>query len=490
MGVKDSFKTLLKISEEINSIHESQHLLDRIMDLAMEALNAERGFILMKHSDDGDFTVVTARNISSQTIESMRGFSSSIVNRVLERGEPILSIDAQTDQRFSGADSIILQQIKSVICTPLIDKGKIIAAIYMDSRAEVNQFDEESLDFLKTFATQATIALSNAKILEKLQNENKSLKRQVSLSRAFPEIIGKSKPILTVLEMIRDVADTSASVLIEGESGTGKELVARALHAHSSRRNKAFIPIFCGSLSENLLESELFGHKRGAFTGAVDDKPGLFEEANGGTLFLDEIGDVPLPIQTKLLRVLQEGEFKRVGENQIRKVDVRIVAATNKDLWEEVQNGNFREDLYYRLNVINIKMPPLRERKSDIPLLANHFLKKYAEKNKKEIKGFSADALRLLQEYPWPGNVRELENAVERAVILCRDSEIKAEHFNLRQQSTPIPIGKTLKEITHYAVVETLKLAEGNRTKAAQILGVSRRWLYYHMKEWGMLDEA
>ncbi len=489
MSVKDSFQTLLKISEEINSIHDSQQLLDRIMDLAMEALNAERGFILMKNNGD-DFTVVTARNITNQSIESMRGFSSSVVNRVLERGEPILSIDAQADQRFSGADSIILQQIKSVICTPLIDQGKIIAAIYMDSRADVNQFDQESLDFLKTFATQATIALSNAKILEKLQHENKSLKRQISLSESFPEIIGKSQPILQILEMVRDVADTSASVLIEGESGTGKELVARALHAHSSRKDKPFIPIFCGSLSENLLESELFGHKRGAFTGAVEDKPGLFEEAHGGTLFLDEIGDVPMAIQTKLLRVLQEGEFKRVGETQIRKADVRIVAATNKDLWQEVQEGNFREDLYYRLNVINIKMPPLRERKSDIPLLAQHFLKKYAAKNQKKISGFTKEALQLLQDYNWPGNVRELENAIERAVILCRDSEISPDHFNLREQSLPIPIGKTLKEITHYAVVETLRLAEGNRTKAAQILGVSRRWLYYHLKEWGMIDET
>ncbi len=490
MRSKNSYETLLKISEQINSIHDSQQLLDRIMDLATEALHAERGFILLKQADAEDFTVVTARNISKQSIDSMRGFSSSVVNRVLEFGEPVLSIDAQTDQRFAGADSVILQQIKSVLCTPLIENGKVIGAIYMDSRADVNQFDQESLNFLKTFATQATIALSNTKILEKLQNENKNLKRQISLEHAFPEIVGKSKPMQTILEIVRDIADTSASVLIEGESGTGKELIARALHVHSTRRDKAFIPIFCGSLSENLLESELFGHKKGAFTGAVEDKAGLFEEADGGTLFLDEIGDVPSSIQTKLLRLIQEGEFKRVGETRIRKADVRIVAATNKDLWQEVQKGNFREDLYYRLNVINIKMPPLRQRKTDIPLLANHFLKKYARKNNKSIKGFTTEALKLLQDYDWPGNVRELENTIERAVILCRQPEITPEYLSLRQQSSPIPIGKTLKEITRYAVVETLKLTEGNRTKAAQILGVSRRWLYYHLKEWGLLDES
>ncbi len=491
MSVKNPYQTLLRISEQMNSIHDINELLNRIMDSAMEALSAERGFILLKSSEnDNQFTVVTARNISKETIDSIRGYSSSVVNQVLETGKAVLSVDAQTDERFAGSESIVLQQIKSVICTPLIHEGRVMAAIYMDSRASVRQFDQESLEFLKAFAAQATIALNNARMFERLQSENQRLKRQISISQAFPEIIGKSEPMIKILELIRDVADTSASVLIEGESGTGKELVARALHFHSSRRDKAFIHIFCGSLSENLLESELFGHKKGAFTGAMETKRGLFEEADGGTLFLDEIADVSLPIQTKLLRVLQEGEFKRVGENQIRTADVRIIAATNKDLWEEVQNGNFREDLYYRLNVINIKMPPLRHRRSDIPLLAEHFLRKYAEKNKKTIRGFTKEAFRLLQEYDWPGNVRELENAIERAVILARSPEIDADLFQFRRSESKIPLGKTLKEITKYAVLETIKMTGGNRTRAAEILGVSRRWLHYHLKEWGMIDGA
>jgi Nif-specific regulatory protein len=491
MAVKHPYQTLLRISEEINAIHDINELLNRIMDAAMEALSAERGFILLKTDEaDNEFTVVTARNISKENIDYLRGYSSSVVNRVLKTGQALLSVDAQTDERFAGAESIVMQQIKSVICTPLIHEGKIMAAIYMDSRAAVQQFDEESLDFLKAFAVQATIALQNARLFEQLQSENIKLKRQISITSAFPEIIGKSEPMLRILELIRDVADTSASVLIEGESGTGKELVARALHVHSSRKDKAFIPIFCGSLGENLLESELFGHKKGAFTGATENKRGLFEEADGGTLFLDEIADISPTIQTKLLRVLQEGEFKRVGENQIRTADVRILAATNKDLWEEVQKGNFREDLYYRLNVINIKMPPLRERRSDIPLLAEHFLRKYAQKNRKKIKGFTREAFRLLQEYDWPGNVRELENAVERAVILCRSQEIDADLFQFRRTENKIPIGKTLKEITHYTVMETMKMTGGNRTRTAEILGVSRRWLHYHLKEWGVNDEA
>ncbi len=491
MAVKHPYQTLLRISEEINAIHDINELLNHIMDAAMEALGAERGFILLKTDEsDDEFTVVTARNISNENIDYLRGYSSSVVNRVLKTGQALISVDAQTDERFAGAESIVMQQIKSVICTPLIHNGKVMASIYMDSRAAVRQFDEESLDFLKAFAVQATIALQNARLFEQLQSENKKLKRQISISNAFPEIIGKSEPILRILELIRDVADTSASVLIEGESGTGKELVARALHVHSSRKGKAFIPIFCGSLGEHLLESELFGHKKGAFTGATENKRGLFEEADGGTLFLDEIADISPTIQTKLLRVLQEGEFKRVGENQIRKADVRILAATNKDLWDEVQKGNFREDLYYRLNVINIKMPPLRERRSDIPLLAEHFLRKYARKNGKKIKGFTRQAYRLLQEYDWPGNVRELENAIERAVILCRSAEIEADLFRFRRTESKMPIGKTLKEITHYAVMETMKMTGGNRTRTAEILGVSRRWLHYHLKEWGLNDEA
>lgn len=489
MSLKNPYQTLLQISKEMNSVHDINTLLNRIMDSAMEALSAERGFILLKSSDkDNQYTVVTARNISKETIASIRDYSSSVVNQVLATGKAVISVDAQADERFAGSESIVVQQIKSVICTPLIQDGRIQAAIYMDSRASVRQFDQESLEFLQAFATQAAIALSNARMFERLQSENLKLKRQISITEAFPDIIGKSEPMLRVLEMIRDVADASASVLIEGESGTGKELVARALHYHSSRKDKAFIPIFCGSLSENLLESELFGHKKGSFTGATENKRGLFEEADGGTLFLDEIADVSPAIQTKLLRVLQEGEFKRVGENQIRTANVRIISATNKDLWEEVQKGNFREDLYYRLNVINIRIPPLRHRKSDIPLLAEHFLRYYATKNKKNITGFTKEAYQYLQEYDWPGNVRELENAVERAVILSRKTEIDANDINLRRSESKIPVGKTLKEITRYAVLETIKMAGGNRTKAAEILGVSRRWLQYQLKEWGMMD--
>ena len=489
MNPKNPYEALLKISEEMNIVRDSVVLLDRIMDLAMETLQAERGFIILKSEQAGqDFEVVTARNISRENISGIRNLSSSVVNIVLQNGKPILTIDAQSDDRFSGAQSIILQKIRSVICTPLQKNDTLIGAIYMDTQSTAQRFNEENLNFLKAFAKQSALAIENTRLLEKLESENRQLKRQISLNQQFPEMIGQSPQTLRILELIRDVAESNATVLIEGESGTGKELVARALHYHSQRKQKAFIPIFCGSLAENLLESELFGHKKGSFTGAMENKTGLFEEADQGTLFLDEIADISKTIQTKLLRVIQEGEIKRVGESHIRKVDVRIISATNKELEEEVKAGNFREDLYYRLNVINIKMPPLRTRRDDIPLLADYFLKKFVEKNKKYISGFSKEALDFLMEYHWPGNIRELENTIERAVILARQNRISPEMLQLKKAKPEFLIGQPLKEIEKFAVLQTLEQTNFNRTKTADVLGVSRRWLQYKLKTWGMAD--
>ncbi|MFQ5583197.1 MAG: sigma-54 interaction domain-containing protein [Calditrichia bacterium] len=490
MKTKNPFEALVKISEEINLVHSTPELLDRVMDIAVETLSAERGFILLKTDNkEQQFEAVTARNISKSTISGLRKLSSSIVNKALSGGEPILTLDAQTDERFSGAQSIVMQGIRSVICAPLISNGNLIGAIYMDTRTTRGRFDEESLRFLQAFARQAAVAIENARLFETLQSENRQLRRQIQISEQFPEMVGHSTPLVKIFERIRDVADTIASVLIEGESGTGKELVARAIHFHSGRKERSFIPVFCGSLAEQLLESELFGHKKGAFTGAIENKRGLFEEANGGTLFLDEIGDIDKNIQTKLLRVLQEGEIKRVGESQLRKVDVRIIAATNRDLLKEVETGNFREDLYYRLNVINIKLPPLRERRDDIPLLAEHFLKKFAEKNKKNIRGFTREAMDELVANPWKGNIRELENTIERAVVLCKEEQITPDLFHFTRSRESIPLGKTLEEIEKFAVLQTLEMCSQNRTKTAEILGVSRRWLQYRLKEWGIISE-
>ncbi|MCB0289300.1 MAG: sigma-54-dependent Fis family transcriptional regulator [Calditrichaeota bacterium] len=487
MPGKNPYDALLDISEAFNHITETSVLLDRVMDIAMKTLKAERGFILLKTSGNTqDFKAVTARNISQETISDITALSSSVVNEVLNSGIPVLTFDALSDDRFAGAKSIILQQIRSIACTPLLQHQEVIGAIYVDSRTNADQFTDESLQFLQAFSRQAALAIENVQRMERLQTENQQLKKQISLSDFFPEIIGKSPQIQEILDTITKVADSGASVLIEGESGTGKELVARALHSHSARKDKLFVPVFCGGLTESLLESELFGHKKGAFTGAIEDKPGLFEEADGGTIFLDEIGDVNLNIQTKLLRVIQEGEIKRVGDAKTRRVNVRVVSATNKDLWKEVQKKSFREDLYYRLNVINIKMPPLRDRGDDVMILAEHFLKKFARMNNKKIESFSSAAVKTLLEYQWPGNIRELVNTVERAVILAQEPRISPALLNLNRTRINDLVGKTLRDVEKAVIVETLEMTGNHRTRAAEILGVSRRWLQYRIKEWGL----
>ena len=489
MSVKNPYESIVAISESISKVKDTSILLDTIMDVALETLSAERGFILLKgKSNNGNHEAVVARNMSKETISDIQNLSTSAVNQVLKDNKPLLSIDAQSDDRFAGSESVLVQQIKSVLCTPLILNGSSMGVIYADSRVSTKQFDRTSLEFLKAFSRQASIAITNSQILENLKSENKLLKKQISESKLFPDIIGKSDSMRRIFDLVRDIADSTASILIEGESGTGKEMIARALHFQSIRSKNLFLPIFCGSLSENLLESELFGHKKGSFTGATENKKGLFEEADQGTVFLDEIADITPTLQTKLLRVIQEGEVKRVGETQIRNVDVRIISATNKDLRSEVDKGNFREDLYYRLNVINIKMPPLRERRNDIPLLADHFIKYYAEKNKKNIHSLSKNALKDLSEYHWPGNVRELENAIERAVILAKESELDSDLFQLAKVETQLPLGKSLDEINKYAIIKTIEMLGNNRTKAAKVLGVSRRWLQYRLKDWGMVD--
>ena len=356
----------------------------------------------------------------------------------------------------------------------------------MDSLTDAERFNEESLRFLEAFARQSAIALENTRRFEQLEAENRRLKHQIKVNSIFPEIIGNSEPLRQIKEMIANVADSRASILLEGESGTGKELVAKALHMHSSRRDAAFVPVFCGGLTESILESELFGHKKGAFTGATEDKPGLFEEASGGTVFLDEIGEINLNVQTKLLRVIQEGEVKRVGDVKFRQVDVRIISATNKDLWREAQQKNFREDLYYRLNVINLKMPPLRDRGDDILILARHFLEKFALENGKPIKSISSSAQKMLLSYKWPGNIRELENSIERAVIMAQGPEITPGLLDLNKALIDQFAGKTLKEIERAIVLQTLEMTDNNRRKTAELLGVSKRWLQYKIKEWGL----
>lgn len=486
---ENHFKALFEISKEINSVHDLNSLLAKIMDIAMHALAAERGFIILGSDNFDHLEAITVRNLDENEVVNSHQFSTSIIKKIIETNSGLLSHDALDDERFREAESVLALKIRSMAAVPLRLHNKIIGVIYVDSTHNRKMFTEQSLEFLDAFANQAALAIENARLYESLQQENRILKRDVQQIFPFHEIIGNSPAMKKVFEIMEKVARTDVTVLIEGASGTGKELVARALHENGPRRNKPFVGQYCGALQESLLASELFGHKKGAFTGAIENKKGLLEIADEGTFFLDEIGDISLAIQTDLLRVIQEGEIKPVGETRIRRVNVRFISATNKNLHEQVRQGLFREDLFYRLNVIKIRMPRLCEREGDILLLADHFLKKYAPKTNPRVVGFSAAAIELMQRYQWPGNVRELENAIQAALVLADEAQIQPKHLPLHLGGEPIP-SETLnvKEMTDILVRRALKKCGGNRIQTAQTLGVSVRWLQYRLKELNLVD--
>jgi len=357
----------------------------------------------------------------------------------------------------------------------------------------ITALKEGAFDFLEKPFCPKRLELGLAKIIEqqKILEENIKLKQELKQEISLGDMVGKSRQIREVFQLIGKVAKTNAQILLEGESGTGKELAARALHQHSLRRNKPFIPISCASIPDTLMESELFGYEKGAYTGASERKAGCFESANGGTIFLDEIGEMKPVTQVHLLRVLQEKEVRRIGGRELIKLDVRIISATNKDLKVEVEKGNFREDLYYRLNVIKINLPPLRERPEDIILLAHFFLEKFSTESQREIEGFSPQAKAIFLNYSWPGNIRQLENAIWHAVIVAKDCYIdvsdlpleliatvsKSDHSCIQEQSF------SLKQVEQKMILAALESTGGNRSRAAKLLGISRPTFYEKFKQ-------
>jgi len=390
-----------------------------------------------------------------------------------------------TDLVMPGMDGIeMMKRAKEI--QPDIEV--IIITAYASIPTAIAAMREGAYDYIeKPFCPErAELLVKKLAQHQELVVENLSLRQRLEDRYRFENIITKSSKMQRMIELIKVVAKSNATVLITGESGTGKELVARAIHSQSHRQSKPFVAVSCAALPESLLESELFGHEKGSFTGAYARKKGKFEFANGGTLFLDEIGEMSANIQVHLLRVLEEKEFSRVGGNEPIKVDVRVVSATNKDLRKAIEKGEFREDLYYRLNVVPIELPPLRERKEDIPLLAQHFLNKFALENKKEVSEFSPEATEFLLGYDWPGNVRELENAIERAAILAKDSlitiaDLPQENMSLARSTMP---EKNLREVEKEHILDVLGETGGNYSEAARLLGITRMTLYKKAREY------
>jgi len=476
---REQYDILYHISQRLNSVAYQETLIEETLDLIIQVINAERGLFAKFDANTSQFLIIAARNLQKENIQDLSTFSSGILQQVISSKKPCLYHDVQSDPKLSQFDSVQIHNIKSVLGVPIIRDENVWGVIFADSRINRKEFTEENLIFLDFVSNLVSLALEKISDIEKLKDENLLLRNQLQSFQSIPDMIGESPAMKNLVSLIHKVAGTDATVLLLGESGTGKELIAQAIHNLSSRRDKPYLAQFCGSIPDTLLESELFGYKKGAFTGATSDKKGLFEVAEQGTFFLDEIADISSALQAKLLRVLQNREIIRLGDTQTIKVDVRIIAATNQDLKELVGEGKFREDLYYRLNVFPIIIPPLRERKGDISILAHHFTKKFSNDNVKLLP----DTVKKLESHYWPGNVRQLQNVLQRALILCDESELAPEHIVIEEGQNLVNFKGTLEDFQMQLLNKRLKQFDDNRTLTAKSLGVSVRWVQMKLKE-------
>ncbi len=486
---------LMKVSTTINAIRGVEELQKTLLELLFEVVPAQRGVILLTdagpEADETEFGSVFGLDRLRGPDESI-SVSRKVTKWVLSNGESLL-ITSEADTQNFASDSLLADQPVSVMCVPLIMVKRTLGVIYLDTTQPDTLFDRDHLQLVSAISAITAVALENARHIEWLVSENQRLIADFNIEH---NLVGESGPIRDVLQFISKVAPTDSTVLLSGESGTGKELAARAIHLNSRRAEKPFMAVNCAALAESLLESELFGHEKGAFTGAQMQKKGRLEIADGGTVFLDEIGELSPALQVKLLRVLQEREFERVGGTRTIKIDIRLITATNKDLENAVADGSFRQDLYYRLNVVSLEMPPLRDRVEDIPLLANYFAAKYGEKCNRRITGIALNAQARLRSYDWPGNVRELENAIERAVVLGTTDRILLEDLpESLLESEPPPAAPGTKY--HEAVADTKKQiilgamqqAKGSFTEAAKLLGVHPNYLHRLVRNLNLKDQ-
>ncbi|MBP9087955.1 MAG: sigma-54-dependent Fis family transcriptional regulator, partial [Kofleriaceae bacterium] len=392
--------------------------------------------------------------------------------------------DAMRDDEFASAKSVMRLKVSSVICVPLLDRGRLLGLIYVGNDSIRELFQQDTMRAVTVFSAQASLIVANALLLNELRVDNKRLSEKLEQSR-FGEIVGTSAPMQQVFRKVEKIASTDISVLITGETGTGKELIAREIHGRSPRAGKPFVTINCGAIPENLLESELFGHVRGAFTGATANKLGKFQAADSGTLFLDEVGELQLELQVKLLRAIQERVVYRVGDTRPESVDIRILTATNRDLEKEIATGRFREDLYYRLNVVNLHLPPLRDRGDDVVVIARYMLSHYSKQYDSRVKGLSPNANVAIRKHSWPGNIRELENRIKKAIVLCESTVIGPDDLGLSADALPtiLTLADAKDKFQRDYINDILALNNGNRTKTARDLGVDPRTIFRHLEK-------
>lgn len=479
----DSYRQILEFSKTLLSDAPLDDLLEELMDSIISLTNADRGFLILAEGEE--LQVKVARNLDRQNIaDAVEQLSDSIVTTVIKTREPLIVADALNDADFSGSRSVVNLKLCSVMCVPLIDRERMLGLIYVGNDNVVNLFTKAHLSTLTIYAAQASLILARAIAMDELRVDNVRLREQLDEMR-FGSLIGACEAMKEVYRRVERVAATDVSVLVRGETGTGKELIAREIHNRSQRAEGPFVTINCGAIPENLLESELFGHVRGAFTGATATRTGKFQAAHKGTLFLDEIGEMPLNLQVKILRAIQDRAVTKVGENRQEQVDIRIVAATHRDLETMIEEGTFREDLFYRLNVVTLDLPALRDRGDDIELIGRFFLERFTSEFGVAKKRFTKAALIAMRKFGWPGNIRQLENHIKKAVILSEKASIHAEDLDLPAHAAQeiLPLAEARDEWQRAYITQVLEMNGGNRTKTARDLGVDPRTVFRFLEK-------
>lgn len=476
---------------------EMKSLMEKAIDTIVKELRADEGFIVLVN-EQHEIDSIVAKNMDPENEPTAKELSTSIIKNTLESIQPLNVNDFKSETEFAKNHSIVSLGLSAVMCVPLVSGQKVLGAVYIDRRNKLIPFKDSDLTFLIAFARQIVkgleVSLEILGLEEKLEEKPKLEFKLLRERFKSDDMIGTGMKLFNVLKLAAKVSDTDASVLVLGENGTGKELLTHAIHVNSSRSNKPFVVVNCGAIPSDLLESELFGYESGAFTGAVKSKPGRLEVADGGTIFLDEIGEMSVNLQAKLLRVIQTKEIERLGSVQSKKIDVRFIAATNRDLSKMILEKTFREDLYYRLKVIEIVIPPLRERKEDIEELVSYFLKKFSSENSSYT--ISDDALNTLENYDWPGNIRELENIIQRSVILSKSNlitidDLPPEIVNVLDQRTETNFEKTLIEVEdQFRKMYLTKVLRrvGSKSEAAKVLGINRSHLHKLIAQLGITE--